>query len=116
MHAFCCRAHAEPFCGLLILDKIIRQQSGEILIFYRSDPGEQLLIHRIDVVTARRQIVRRIIFALFRFSCIFNGNLKCSIETGNISHNIYIIQCFKFTDSHRIRIPDFRIDRTGFIL
>ncbi len=40
------------FTVSLVLDKIIRQQFGEILIFHRSDPGEQLLIHRIDVVTA----------------------------------------------------------------
>ena len=116
VNTFCRRAHAEPFYRLLVLDKIVRQDCGKILVFHRSNPGKQFLIHRVDVVTAGRQIVCRVVLALSCLSCTLDRNLKRAVEYGDIAADVDVVKCFEFVDSHRIRIPDFRIDRTGAVL
>ena len=74
------------------------------------------LEHIFDIALGNRQIVGGIIFSLVAESGTADIELQMTLEGDHFSGNIHIVHLTEFSDSHAVRVPDFGIDRAGFIL
>lgn len=116
MYAFCRRAELEDLNKLRVLDEIFFQQFFQIRILYGRDQRLQFPVHFFNIVFAHRKIVRRIIAALIGPAHAADIDLKRPCEADDLAHHIDIIQIVELVDSAGIRLPDFCVNGSRFIL
>jgi len=92
------------------------QQLSQVLVFHAADKTKQFFVHVVDIFSAYRKVIGRIVFSLLAKADSFYADLKRALEGIDIAVYLYVIQAVEFGNARAVGIPDLGVNGAGFVL